>query len=143
MLFEESYGKLLVEIEPVVVESETDYDRLAAELEKLTDLEEEEGQVEPGRERMIMLLSSLLAQWDDAHHPVPDVSPAQMLQYSLDLKGINKRTLATAIGVDPQLLSNVTAGGRDFSLQLAQKVAHYFGQPYTIYLKNHVKNSAA
>lgn len=140
---EETYRQLFAELCPSPVESEEHYDKMAAQLEALSLSRKKDGVSEPGRERMIELLVTLLGVWDDEHHPDEDVSPAEMLAFTLESRGMNKAQLAREIGVKRQELTGLDTGERDFSIRLARLVSEYFGHPVGLYLRKYPKPDAA
>lgn len=140
---EESYLSLLAQLRPAPIESEEHYDRVAAQLEALTDAQEAAETPDEGRERMIELLVTLLGVWDDANHPDPEVTPAEMLSFMLESRGLKKAELARAIGIERQELTGLDTGERDFPLRIARLVSDHFGQSIELYLRKYPKPDAA
>lgn len=140
---EETYQSLVAELCPAPIESEEHYDKVADQLETLVDAAAADGEQEPGGARMIVLLSTLIEAWDNAHNPDPEMSPAEMLAFMLESTGTSKSELSRLIGVKRQELNGLDTGERDFSNRIAQLVSSHFGQPVGLYLRKDTSPSAA
>ena len=81
----------MVEYQPIITQQ--DYDRAVARLWKVFD-------AEPGtpEEAECDALADLVAAYDDHHHPIPNPSPADLIQGRMDALGLSEENLTPVLG---------------------------------------------
>jgi HTH-type transcriptional regulator/antitoxin HigA len=72
------------------------------------------------------VLSDLVERYESAHHFLPPVSDAQMLEYLLEAKGVTQAEAARGTSIAESTISAVRAGKRKLSRALIGRLAHYF-----------------
>jgi HTH-type transcriptional regulator / antitoxin HigA len=67
--------------------------------------------------------------WEEAHHKnlIPDASPAEMLHFLMEQRGVKQVDLDRIGVADQALISNILSGKRKISIALAKRLAAYFG----------------
>ena len=90
------------------------------ELSRRTDLTEEET-------AYLEVLSDQIERYEDEHHSIPEGSPADVLQYLMDERGLNGAGLAAETGLPRSLISEVLNGSRGLSKARIATLASYFG----------------
>jgi HTH-type transcriptional regulator / antitoxin HigA len=123
------YGRLCAELLPKVIESEEEFDRLAAKLEELTFLNN------PGAEEIEMakLLEKLLQVYDDEHYELPPAPPKEALRFLLEQRGLRPVDLAPVVGSRSQV-SEILSGKRAISKAQAKKLAAFFRTSTDLFL---------
>ncbi len=75
---------------------------------------------------MIELFSVLIEEYESREHPVPTVSPAEMLSHLLEVRKLKHVELTRQTGIPAATLSNILSGRRGVSKQNALKLAQFF-----------------
>jgi len=119
---ERKYGKLLAKTLPKVIETDEEFDHMAARLEELyipeRDLTAEE-------EALASLLEKLIEDYDAQYHAIPEAKPNEMLQYLMEQRGLKQAHLVPVIGSRAQV-SDIVNGKRGISKAQAKKLAAFF-----------------
>lgn len=119
---EHKYAKLLGKALPKVIETHEEFDRMVETLEALhippRDLTSEEA-------ALADLLTSLIQQYDDLHHPLPQAEPHQMVQYLLEARRLRQTDLVAVMGSRSQV-SDLVNGKRAISKAQVRKLADFF-----------------
>jgi HTH-type transcriptional regulator / antitoxin HigA len=100
---------------------------LADELAARDDLTAEEADY-------LDVLSDQIERYEDQHHEIPDASPADVLRYLMDARGLNGASLAVATGLPRSLISEVLNGTRGLSKARIAKLAEFFSVPADSFL---------
>lgn len=92
---------------PHVIHSEEQLEAYTKALYRLTSV------AKPTRAQVeaIELLTLLIERYEEAHFPVPDASPAEVLRFLLERHGLKQRDLATDLGGE-SVVSEVLSGKR-------------------------------
>ncbi len=96
--------------------------KLVDEPSRRTDLSEEET-------AYLEVLSDQIERYEDEHHPIPEGSPADVLPYLMDERGLNEASLAAETGLPKSLISEVLNGNRGLSKARISTLVDYFGVP--------------
>jgi HTH-type transcriptional regulator/antitoxin HigA len=80
------------------------------------------------------VLADQIERFEDEHHAIPDASPADVLQYLMDARGINGTALAAETGLPKSLISEVLNGTRGLSKVRISTLSDYFGVPADSFL---------
>jgi HTH-type transcriptional regulator/antitoxin HigA len=100
---------------------------LADELLRRRDLTIEEADY-------LEVLSDQIERYEDAHHEIPDASPAEVLRYLMEAREMTGAALATATGLPRSLISEVLNGTRGLSKARIATLAEFFGVPADSFL---------
>jgi HTH-type transcriptional regulator/antitoxin HigA len=73
------------------------------------------------------VLSDQIMRYEDEHHAIPDASPADVLQYLMDARGLTGAALAAETGLPRSLISEVLNGTRGLSKARIATLADFFG----------------
>jgi len=80
-----------------------------------------------GEEAYLDVLSDLVKKYEDASHPVPDASPAEVLRFLIEDRDTNQRAVALGSGIAVSTMSELLAGRREMNLDHIKKLAVFFG----------------
>ena len=115
------YGKLLATFVPRPIETEEERKRVSAVIKEMLnkDLTVEE-------EVLFQLLVKLVTEYDDQLVPIPDASPAMMLQYLMKNAGLRQVDLAKILNTSRGGVSSIVGGKRAVSKAQAKILADRF-----------------
>jgi HTH-type transcriptional regulator/antitoxin HigA len=105
------------------IETEAEYDRMAAAVGELMD--KGEGNLSPEESALLETMAILIQAYDDRHHPMSDVAPNEMLVYLMETSGRTTRDLLPVFGTRGRV-SEVLNGKRSISKEQAKKLALLF-----------------
>ena len=105
------------------IETEAEYDRMAAAVGELMDKGEDS--LSPEESALLETMAILIQAYDDRHHPLPDTSPNEMLAYLMETSGRATRDLLPVFGTRGRV-SEVLNGKRSISKEQAKKLAALF-----------------
>jgi HTH-type transcriptional regulator/antitoxin HigA len=121
--FKTAYETLLLDYLPRPVRTQREYDQACRQIEKLmsggTDLPQPESE-------LLEILSLLVAQYESTEHAIRDASPAEMLAFLIDARGVSNATIAREAGIPRSVITDVLAGRRAISTANVAKLAKYF-----------------
>jgi len=123
------YGRLCADIVPKVIENDREFDRLAEKMEAL------DRKKNPTREEEALsaLLAKLIQDYDDLHHPLPELPPHKMIQFLMDRRDLRQADLLPVFG-SRSVASDVLAGKRGPSKAHIRKLAEFFHVPADLFL---------
>ena len=124
------YGKLLARTLPRVIETDEEFDRMAALLEQLDFAGR---RLTPEEEVLTELLSRLIEDYDDRQHPLPKLAPHKLLRHLMEQRHLRQRDLIPLLGAS-SVVSDVVHGKRSISKAQAKKLAAYFRVPVGLFL---------
>src|SRR5260370_9742928 len=78
---QEKYGKLLAKTLPKIIETDEEFDRMAALLEELTIPERE---LTPEEDALASLPKKLVVDYDDQYYAIPDAKPHEMVRFLME-----------------------------------------------------------
>jgi HTH-type transcriptional regulator/antitoxin HigA len=84
---------------------------------------------------MVELLSLLIEQYESVEYPIPESSPAELLEHLLETRAITQARLAREAGIPRSVITNVLAGRRGVSKTVAIKLAGYFGVSLSLFIR--------
>jgi len=115
------YGRLCAAALPKAIESDEEFDRLAAAMEEL-DFKENPT---PEEETLSALLMVLIQDYDDKHHELPKASPDAMLRILMEQRGLKQADLLPVFA-SRSVASDVINGKREPSKAHIRKLAEFF-----------------
>jgi len=129
VLDSQTYSQLLAEVQPTVIKTEEEYDRIVDRVEQLLFRENRS----PEESALLDLLTLLVSSYDDQHYAIADCSGREVLLELMEDNGLKQADLVGVIG-SKGIVSEVVNGKRDISKKQAQRLGEFFGLPYTIFL---------
>lgn len=123
-----SYGCLLQQTLPRIIQSDDENERLIAELERLDSL----SRMTPEQQALAELLTLLIQQFELQYH-LPHATPLEALQSLMEDRGLRQRDLVGVFG-SSSVGSDVLNGKRGISKQHARRLAEFFHVPVTLFI---------
>ena len=74
------------------------------------------------------VLANLVEAYEAIHYPIPDPTPAGVVQGRLDALGLSEDDLATHLG-STEIVAGILAGELDITAELAESLHQYLGIP--------------
>jgi len=117
------YTRLANRVVVKAIETEDEYDRMVAAVERLI----RKGENSLSREEAALLetMAILVQAYDDRHHPLPPVPANQMLAYLMQASGRTAKDLLPVFGTRGRV-SEALSGKRTISKEQAKKLASTF-----------------
>lgn len=123
-----SYGQLLRETLPRVIETDEENERLLAVLEQLDELPSRT----PEQESLAELLTMLIQQFE-ARYDLGSALPLEALRSLMEDRGLRQRDLLGVFG-SSSVASDVLNGKREISKLHARRLAEYFRVPVSLFI---------
>lgn len=123
-----SYGQLLRETLPRVIETDEENERLLAVLEQLDELPSRT----PEQESLAELLTLLIQQFE-ARYDLGSALPLEALRSLMEDRGLRQRDLLGVFG-SSSVASDVLNGKREISKVHARRLAEYFRVPVSLFI---------
>jgi len=115
------YGKLCSVVVPKLISNDQEFDRMVEQLEVLTF----KNNPTPEEDVLAELLAKLVEDYDDAHHPLPDVPPHKMVAFLMEQRGLRQVDMLPVFG-SRSVASDVLNGKREPSKAHIRKLAEFF-----------------
>ena len=115
------YGELLLETLPAAIQSEAEYDRLAAAMNKLAV----KPRLSPEEDRLLDLLSALVEAYDQKHYVIPQATPAMVIRTLMQDRNLKNKDLELVLG-SSGVTSEVINGKRNPSKMQVKALAQFF-----------------
>ena len=125
------YSRLANRVVVKAIETDEEYDRMVAAVEQLIDKGEDH--LSPEESALLETMAILVQAYDDGHHPVPSVSPNEMLAYLMETSGRTAKDLLPVFGTRGRV-SEVLNGKRSISKEQAKKLASVFKVTVDLFL---------
>ncbi len=107
----------------VRIENESQYQAAMARIEELLPLVTEETPVTDKCSVELVLLSNLVADYDDEHYPVKSPSLSEVLKLRMYEMNLTQRSLANIVGVSPARMNEIISGKREPTLKVARDIS--------------------
>jgi len=127
---QEKYGKLLAKTLPKIIETDEEFDRMAALLEELTIPERE---LTPEEDALANLIEKLVVDYDDRYYAIPDAKPHEMVKFLMEQRDLKQADLVSVLGSRAQV-SDLVNGKRGISKAQARKLAEFFGVSVELFI---------
>ena len=125
ILDEKKYGELLGKYRPRMIQTDAEFDRLAAQLESL-DVKQELRPLDPEEFEMQALLGHLCQEYEDRTVEPPTSTPLDALRFLMDQNNLRPVDLLDVFG-SRAVASQVLTGKREISKAHARRLADRFG----------------
>ena len=122
MTVNQGYVKLLVAHQPAKPRNRTELAEMAELLEALAANEKKQSLA---MERFIETLTALIRQYEDEIEPDPEQSPAGVLKFLMEERGLRQIDLVPILG-SKSYVSQILSGHRPISKDAAHKLAEFF-----------------
>ncbi len=122
MIVDAGYVELLVEHQPVKPRNRRELAELTVLLETLAA---NEAKQTAAMERFIETITALIMQYEDEIEPDPERSPAGVLKYLMEERGLRQIDLAPILG-SKSYVSQILSGHRPIGKETAYKLAEFF-----------------
>jgi HTH-type transcriptional regulator/antitoxin HigA len=130
LIDEVQYRKLLGEALPVAIRTKEEHRRLLRAAADLMEKPDEEISEEEGR--LLELLSTLIDEYENRAHPLPQAQPHRMLAYLLEEKSMKPSDLWSVL--PKSRVSEILNGKRGISKAQAKQLAELFRVPVELFL---------
>ena len=85
------------------------------------------GDLEPGEQDYLEVLTAIVERYETAEHPMPPVSDAAMLRHLIDSRGVTQSKLAADVNIPMSTISEVLNGKRRLNRNHIAALSKYFG----------------
>ena len=121
--FKTAYESLLLDYLPRPVRTQREYEQACRQIAKLMSA----GPTLPQAEsELLEILSLLVAQYESTEYSIRDASPAEMLAFLIDARGVSNAAVAREAGIPRSVITDILAGRRNISTANVAKLAKYF-----------------
>ena len=104
------------------IENEMQYKAAMARIEELLPLVTEDTPEDDKNSVELILLSNLVADYDDAHYPISTPSLGEVLKLRMYEMGISQKGLAGLLGVSAPRISEYLSGKSEPTLKIARLI---------------------
>lgn len=130
MFDEKKYGALLMTTLPRVIENEQELGKMEDVISQLLSKGEN---FSPEEEKLLILVSNLVEDYEDEMYPMPDVPPNQVLKNLMEENGLKQKDLLNIFS-SSGIASEVVNGKREISKAQARKLAEYFNVSVELFI---------
>ena len=116
------YVALLVQTRPEVIKTEGQNQAFLARLEQLTT----KRNPTPAEMKLIQLLTLLIEEFEDTHHPIPDAAPVGIVRHLMQVHQLRQKDLIDVFGTE-SIVSDVLNGNRELSKEHIRRLSKRFG----------------
>ena len=123
------YAKLLSRSLPRPIRNEAEHARV---LEDLIAMDERDN-LSPEEEALAEVLTLLVDDYEEKHHPLPRVSPNESLHALMQERGLKHKDIWPILG-NKGAASEVLSGSRSISKAQAKRLAEFFQVPVDLFI---------
>ncbi|MUG95300.1 helix-turn-helix domain-containing protein [Scytonema sp. UIC 10036] len=123
-----TYGALLAEYQPKVIETEEENEAAIVLAEALEHRERT-----PEEDLFLQLLIMLIEKFEDEHYQIGEATPQSILLHLMEARGIKQEDLVGIIG-SLEVVSEVVNGKRNISKSQAKALAEFFHVSLELFL---------
>ncbi|WP_455641116.1 helix-turn-helix domain-containing protein [Parabacteroides sp.] len=98
------------------------YELALERVENLLPLVDDNTSVTDKRAVELALMSDIVIEYEKAHFPISKPTVAELLELSLEDRGISKKDFAKEIGVSPSRVSDYLSGRSEPTLKIARMI---------------------
>jgi HTH-type transcriptional regulator/antitoxin HigA len=126
---EAAYAKLLVKVLPRPISDDRENARLTQMLLRL----DERDDLTPEEEALAEVLTLLIEDYEEKHHPMPRVSPNESLKALMDDRGLKHKDIWPVLG-NKGAATEILNGRRSISKAQATRLAAFFEVPIDLFI---------
>ncbi len=104
------------------IESEKQYQAAMARIEELLPLVTEETPEDDVNSVELVLLSNLVADYDDEHYPIKAPDLISLLRLRMYERNLTQKSMAQLIGISASRLNEILTGKREPTLKVARAI---------------------
>ncbi len=116
------YRRLVAQVSPIVIETEEENERVLSIVEKLLAKGVKRS---PEEDAILNLLVHLVEEFESKAYPAGETSPAEMVAFLLEQRGLKPIALAEILGSRGRV-SEILSGKRSISKEQAKKLGEFF-----------------
>ena len=131
-ILDQEYAKLLVAVQPKVIETEVENEFYLSEVTKLMRLGES---ISPAQARLLRLLVSLIESFEEQHYQIKSATALEILTELVQDRGLKQKDLLPVFG-SQGVASEVLNGKRGISKAQAKALGEFFKVPPSIFFDN-------
>ena len=105
------------------IENEIQYKGAMERIEELLKVVDDDTPTNDKNSIELVLLSNLVADYEDIHYPVKKPSLVEVLKLRMFEMGITQNKLATILGMNPSKVSEILSGKSEPTLKQARKIS--------------------
>jgi HTH-type transcriptional regulator/antitoxin HigA len=124
-----AYAELLARSLPRPIRTEEEHGRLTRELLELDERED----LSPEEEVLAEMLTLLIEDYEEKHHPLPRVSPNESLKALMDERGLRHKDIWPVLG-NKGAATEILNGRRSISKAQAKRLADFFQVPIDLFI---------
>ena len=128
-ILDQEYAKLLVAVQPKVIETEVENEFYLAEVTKLMRLGES---ISPAQTRLLRLLVSLIESFEEQHYQIKSATALEILTELVQDRGLKQKDLLPVFG-SQGVASEVLNGKRGISKAQARELGEFFKVPHQFF----------
>ena len=126
------YDALLLQYSPRPIHTERQYQRVLRQVDALMHKQK----LTRAEDNLLEVLAALVTQYEQRHHPAPDVAPGEMVAHFIEVRGVTKAQVARATSIPRQTITNIVSGTRGISKTNRAKLAKYFRVSADVFLSS-------
>lgn len=123
------YAELLVKSLPRPIRTDAEHARLTASLLAL----DERDDLSPEEEALAEILTLLIEDYEEKHHPFASVSPNESLNALMEERGLKHKDIWPVLG-NKGAATEVLSGRRSISKAQAKRLAEFFHVPIDLFI---------
>lgn len=104
------------------IENETQYNAAMERIEELLPLVTEETPLSDKNSVELVLLSNLVADYDEEHYPIKAPTLAELIRLRMAEMHLSQKALAEKLGVSPSRISEYLTGKSEPTLKIARTI---------------------
>ena len=105
------------------IENEIQYNGAMERIEELLKVVDNDTPVNDKNSIELVLLSNLVADYEDIHYPVGNPTLVEILKLRMFEMGLTQNKLATILGMNPSKVSEILSGKSEPTLKQARKMS--------------------
>ena len=105
------------------IENESQYNAVMARIEELLPLVTEDTPIDDKNSVELVLLSDLIAEYEDIHYPIAEPSLPEVLKLKMYEMGLTQKQLADLIGISAARMSEIISGKRKPTFDTAKEIS--------------------
>lgn len=107
----------------VRIENEIQYQAAMARIEELLPVVTEDTPTTDKNSIELVLLSNLVADFDNEHYPIKNPSLSDVLRLRMYEQNLSQKALAALVGVSPARMNEFLSGKREPTLKVARDIS--------------------
>lgn len=105
------------------IENENQYQAAMARIEELLPIVTEDTPITDKNSVELVLLSNLVADYDDEHYPMKTPNLSEVLRLRMYEQNLSQKALATLVGISPARMNEIISGKREPTLKVARDIS--------------------